>query len=218
METVLESHYLLGAPLGTGSLGDVFAATGPDGREFAVKLLHAGLTGVPAAVAKFLRAQSALVGLTHPNLVTLHDLVVTGDTVVLVLDRVPGGPLGPTAPGDLARIAAGIASALATVHDAGLAHGDVKPENVLLDADGVPKLADTGVAGLVPHQVPRYLAPEGGPATPAMDLYALGALIYELCGDLPASLRNVLPLLLAPDPAARPAAEKIAALLSKAAT
>jgi serine/threonine-protein kinase len=204
----LAGRYRLGATLGRGPLGEVVTATDPDGREYAVKLLDPALTRDPDAVAGFLRAQSPLLGLTHENLVPLHDLVVEAEVVALVLDRVAGGSLrerlaasGTLLPAEIARIGAGIAAALHAVHEAGVVHGDVKPSNVLLDDAGsvrVPKLTDTGVARLAPQRTPahtslatasRYAAPEvvrGEQPGPAADLYSLGVVLYELyCGVAP---------------------------------
>jgi serine/threonine protein kinase len=208
MERQLAGRYRLGAMLGRGPLGEVVAGTGPDGHEYAVKLLDTALTRDQDAVAGFLRAQSPFLGLVHENLVSLHDLVVEAEVVALVVDRVTGGSLrdrlaasGTLLPAEIARIGAGIAAALHVVHEAGVVHGDVKPSNVLMDdshAVRVPKLTDTGLARLAPQRSPthtslatasKYAAPEvvrGEQPGPAADLYSLGVVLYELyCGVAP---------------------------------
>ena len=205
MERALGSRYMLGESLGSGAMGQVFSGADPDGREFAFKVLRSDLTGNPDIVARFLQERSILVGLRHPNLVGVHDLVVEGDTVAIVMDLVRGGDLrahltgsGPLLPSEVARIGASVASALASVHAAGVVHRDVKPENILMDGT-TPRLTDFGISRLVSGSeigrssllagTPQYVAPElaeGLDATPAADLYSLGIVLYELsCGVTP---------------------------------
>jgi serine/threonine-protein kinase len=185
-------------------MGQVFLGADPDGRQFAFKILRPDLTADPGAVARFLQERSILVRLRHPNLVGVHDLVAEGETVGIVMDFVPGGDLrraltaqGPLLPSEVARIGSGIAAGLAMVHDAGVVHRDVKPENVLLDdseVPSVPRLTDFGFSRLVSSTdagrssqmvgTPLYVAPElvdGAEPTPAVDLYALGIVLYEMC-------------------------------------
>jgi serine/threonine protein kinase len=200
MEKPLGSRYRLGDPLGKGAMGRVFAGSDEEGKAYAFKLLRDELVEDPDLVARFLQERSILVGLRHPNLVGVHDLVVEGDTVAIVMDLVVGGDLRArlTAektllPAEVARIGAGVASALSAVHRAGVVHRDVKPENVLMDGT-VPRLTDFGISRLATATdlgrrsllagTPQYLAPElgkGFDATPASDLYSLGILLYELC-------------------------------------
>ncbi|WP_181771591.1 protein kinase domain-containing protein [Amycolatopsis pittospori] len=203
MEGELAGRYRLGESLGRGSVGEVFAATGPDGEDYAIKLLPFGRTRDPALVERFLRAQSQLVGLRHDNLVLLHDVVIEDDAIALIQDRVPGGSLkrwlgtaGTLLPAEIARIGAGIASALHEVHALGIVHGDVRPANVLMDDSGsvrVPRLADTACSSLTQRTsgqtsllaASTYAAPEAEDAPPS-DMYSLGALLYELyCGVTP---------------------------------
>ena len=185
-------------------MGEVFLGADTDGREFAFKILRPDLTADPAAVARFLQERSILVRMRHPNLVGVYDLVAEGDTVGIVMDYVPGGDLrrllteqGPLLPSEVARIGAGIASGLAMVHEAAVVHRDVKPENVLLDdteMPPVPRLSDFGFSRLISSTdtgrstlmvgTPLYVAPElvdGAEPAPAVDLYALGIVLYEMC-------------------------------------
>lgn len=200
MEKALGSRYRLGDQLGAGAMGRVFAGSDEQGKAYAFKVLRDELVEDPELVARFLQERSILVGLRHPNLVGVHDLVVEGETVAIVMDLVGGGDLRArlTAeksllPAEVARIGAGVAAALAAVHQAGVVHRDVKPENVLMDGT-VPRLTDFGISRLATATdlgrrsllvgTPQYLAPELGKgleATPASDLYSLGILLYELC-------------------------------------
>ncbi|GAB3136043.1 hypothetical protein GCM10027258_09470 [Amycolatopsis stemonae] len=200
MEKPLGSRYRLGDPLGTGAMGRVFAGSDEQGHAYAFKVLRDELVEDPEQVARFLQERSILVGLRHPNLVGVHDLVVEGETVAIVMDLVGGGDLRARLnaektllPSEVARIGAGVASALAAVHQAGVVHRDVKPENVLMDGT-VPRLTDFGISRLATASdlgrrsllvgTPQYLAPELGKgldAAPASDLYSLGILLYELC-------------------------------------
>ncbi|RSN61439.1 hypothetical protein DMH01_19725 [Amycolatopsis sp. WAC 04182] len=204
MDRALGSRYRVGDLLGSGAMGQVFAGTDQDGQEFAFKILRSDLTGDPSVVARFLQERSILVGLRHPNLVPVYDLVVEGETVAIVMESVHGGDLrtwlagtGTVLPSEVARIGAGIASALAEVHRAGVVHRDVKPENVLMDDSGaarVPRLTDFGISRIAHSSdvgrssllagTPQYVAPElaeGDEATTAVDLYSLGIVLYELC-------------------------------------
>lgn len=200
MEKPLGSRYRLGDQLGTGAMGRVFAGSDEQGKNYAFKVLRDELVEDPELVARFLQERSILTGLRHPNLVGVHDLVVEGETVAIVMDLIGGGDLRARLsaektllPAEVARIGAGVAAALAAVHRAGVVHRDVKPENVLMDGT-VPRLTDFGISRLATATdlgrrsllvgTPQYLAPELGKgleATPASDLYSLGILLYELC-------------------------------------
>ncbi|WP_103349375.1 protein kinase [Amycolatopsis sp. CA-128772] len=251
MEPEFAGQYRLGAELARDTWGTIRAAVDPAGREVVCRRLPAGLSGERAA---FMREQSVLLGLVDRNLVTVQDILTEDDVVTLVLDAVPGGSLrdrldasGTLLPKEIARIAAGVAAALHAIHGVGAVHGDVRPENVLMDDSGsvrVPKLVGAGLFRVLPREpqvsmrgASKYLAPEivgGGEPTGATDLYALGVMVYELyCGvvpfpagyvrrddeepgrpgDMPDPLWEVVRLLLAVDPALRPAADRIGAVL-----
>ncbi|WP_394621368.1 protein kinase [Lentzea sp. JNUCC 0626] len=208
-EQPLGSNYRLGPQIGAGRMGRVYLGRHVDGREFAVKKLRSDLSDDSGIIARFHQEWAILQKLEGPNLVRVHDLVVEGETVAFVMDLVPGGDLrqvleatGRLLPSEVARIGAGIARALAAAHARGVVHGDVKPENVLMDsstAERVPKLTDFGIATVVASAGTRtstsrvgtveYMAPEtaaGGPASSTVDVYALGIVLYELsCGVTP---------------------------------
>ena len=185
--------------IGRGTCGTVWSGRGPDG-PVALKLLHEELTADQALVARFVQERNVLTSLRHPRIVGVRDLVVDGNDLALVMDLLPGPDLraalrqdGPLPPADAVGHCADIAEALAAAHEHGLVHRDVKPENVLLDAAGRVKLTDFGVARLVDGPraagaarivgTPDYLAPEiveGCPPTPAVDVYALATVLFEL--------------------------------------
>lgn len=260
----LGSSYLLVEPLGAGSSGQVWRGRRRwDGTQVAVKVLRPELSGDPEAVARFLRERTTLVGLEHPNLVKILDLVAEGGTLAIVMELVDGVDLrrllreeGPVSSEQAARLLAQVAAGLAEVHRAGVVHRDLKPENVLVERPpGAPmraRLTDFGIARTTGDTVltsanqllgtAEYLAPElvsGRPLTPAADVYSLGVVGYELFAgrrpfsgehpaavlrahldtapapltDLPAPLWDLLARCLAKDPAGRPEASGVAALL-----
>ncbi|MGH3648849.1 MAG: protein kinase domain-containing protein [Micromonosporaceae bacterium] len=199
------SRYVARAVIGHGSFGTVFRADGPDG-PVAVKLLRPDLASSPEVVNRFLRERSVLLGMAHPNLVRVRDLVVEGDVLAMVMELIEGPDLrarlhaaGALLPVDAARVVADVAAGLSYAHAHGVVHRDVKPENVLLRDGSTPLLTDFGIARLVANAAtisgqqevlgtPAYLAPElalGGAAAPAADVYACGVLLYELVTGQP---------------------------------
>ncbi|MFW6693410.1 serine/threonine-protein kinase [Streptomyces sp. MAR4 CNX-425] len=219
------SKYLLEEPLGRGATGTVWrgrqretagaeaAVAGSPGEVVAIKVLKEELAGDADVVMRFLRERSALLRLTHPNIVRTRDLVVEGDLLALVMDLVDGPDLhrylrenGPFSPVGAALLTAQIADALAASHADGIVHRDLKPANVLLaggtEPDGTgrmhPMLTDFGIARLADspgltrtHEfvgTPAYVAPEsaeGRPQTSAVDVYGAGILLYELLTGRP---------------------------------
>ncbi|HEX7132057.1 MAG TPA: protein kinase [Iamia sp.] len=168
-------------------------------RLVAVKVLTGTATG-PVALERFER-ECAVVGALsgHPNVVAVHDAGTTADgRPYLAMELVAGGTLaqrleaGPLPVDDVLGVGAELADALAAAHAAGVLHRDVKPENVLLDGNGTPKLADFGIAmvadthqtatgvvlGTVLHAAPEVLT--GARATPASDVYSLASTMDAL--------------------------------------
>lgn len=207
MARKIGSRYTANQILGRGSAGTVWLGEGPEG-PVAIKLLREDLASDQELVGRFVQERTALLGLEHPNVVSVRDLVVDGNDLALVMDLVRGTDLRTRldrdrrlAPEAAVAIVVDIADGLAAAHAAGVVHRDVKPENVLLDMQGPlgpggshpALLTDFGVAKLIdsPRRTratkiigtPDYLAPEiveGLPPRAAVDIYALATVLYEL--------------------------------------
>tara|TARA_R110002072_G_scaffold92820_1_gene206185 strand:+ start:2910 stop:5267 length:2358 start_codon:yes stop_codon:yes gene_type:complete len=189
--------YRVEAALGAGAMGAVFRARELETqRVVAIKVLHPGAD--PAARSRFAREGLAMARLNHPHLLGVHAALEDLPEPVLVLEFAPQGSLasrlqaGPLAPELAIRWIGELASGLAVAHAEGILHRDLKPENVLFDEEGRPKLADFGLARVedearltATHEVlgtPLYMAPEqalGEAASEAVDVYALGAVLYH---------------------------------------
>jgi hypothetical protein len=202
----LGSRYLLDQQIGQGGMGVVWRGRDKvTGSPFAIKLLRSEYAADPDAVTRFVRERTVLMKFRHPAVVTVHDMIVEGDQLALVMDLVEGGDLnayrrrsgGTLSGGEVARLAAQICDGLAAAHAAAIVHRDLKPANVLLDA-GQVKLADFGVARIVGDPsgtttgtvlgTAAYLAPElltGKEPSPATDMYAFGITLYELLAGGP---------------------------------
>ncbi|MFB4262409.1 protein kinase [Nonomuraea sp. GTA35] len=264
-ESALGSRYVLLEEIGGGAMGTVWRARQRDtGEIVAVKLLRDGLAGDPDLVLRFVQERNVMRTLRHPHIVTVRDFVIEGERLALVMDLVEGGDLrgllrqrGTLPPGEAAGLMSQVADALAVAHAIGVVHRDVKPGNVLLDGvTGQARLTDFGVARIVHGPgltqtsavigTPAYLAPEvadGAAAGAAVDVYALGLILYELLagrppfvGDHPMALLRqhaaaaprrlpgmpdplwaLIAACAAKDPAVRPGAPAVAAALKEAA-
>jgi serine/threonine-protein kinase len=252
---MLGNRYELLLPLASGGMGRVWRARDTLlERPVAVKVLRQELTGDATFRARFRAEAQHTAALHHPNVASVFDygeVEVDGECLAyLVMELIEGealstllereGRLDPARTLDVLRQTS---AALAAAHAAGLVHRDVKPGNVLVGNDGTVKIADFGIAWSA-SSVPltgtgqvvgtaHYLSPEqadGGKATPASDVYALGTVAYEclagrrafdgenavqialkqireepapLPADVPASIRAVVERAMAKDPAAR---------------
>ena len=236
--------YRIFAHLGRGGMGRVFLAGAPDGRLVALKLVHAQHVEEPGFRERFRREVTASRRVSGAYTAPVVDADVETEIPWLVTVFVPGPSLrqaidaaGPLPADTAARLAAGLATALAEIHAVGLVHRDLKPSNVLLAADG-PRVIDFGVARVTDGNTselthtgwlvgsPGYMSPEQAeskPLTPASDIFSLGAVVYMACtgtepfmgASTPATLYNVVHA--EPDLAAVPEQlrEVIAACLAK---
>jgi eukaryotic-like serine/threonine-protein kinase len=204
---ILADRYRLTGRIAVGGMGEVWR--GEDlvlGRPVAVKVLRDEYAQHRETLARF-RAEARHAGaLSHPGIAQIYDYM-EGDAAnppCLVMELVDGPPLtavlasGPLSPARTMDIVAQVAEALQAAHHAGLVHRDIKPANLVLTSDGRVKVTDFGIAyaaGSAPITrtgllvgTPAYLAPErlnGGPATAASDLYALGIVAYECLTGAP---------------------------------
>ncbi|MFE7439147.1 serine/threonine-protein kinase [Streptomyces chartreusis] len=204
---LIAGRYRLGESIGRGGMGEVWRAYDETlGRHVAVKLLLPQDSD-PTATSRFrLEAQTAA-RIDHPNVVGVRDFGEYDNRLFLVMELVEGDNLallltqsGAQPAERVARMAAQAAAGLAAAHRQGIVHRDIKPGNLLLDADGTLKIGDFGIARFVDDPgaaltatgqivgTSLYLAPEralGKPAGPASDVYALGCVLYQLLTGRP---------------------------------
>ena len=206
---VFAGRYEIVRPLGAGGMGAVYLARDRElGEDVAVKMLHAELLGSDETATDRLRAEARLARkISHRNVVRTHDFGVCDGTCYVTMEFVEGmtvrrlletrGRLGVAS---VLALGTQLAEALEVAHRQGVVHRDIKPQNLLLDADGVLKVMDFGVARLVEHTTvltqagmvvgtPAYMSPEQLLAEDLdgrSDLYSAGVVLYEcLTGRLP---------------------------------
>jgi serine/threonine-protein kinase len=200
--------YEVQAVLGRGGMGVVFKARHHKlNRLVALKML-AGAHAGPQELGRFRREAEAVATLRHPNIVQVYDVGAVVDRPYFTMELIEGGSLaqrlasGPMSVRQAAELVATLACAVQFAHKSGIVHRDLKPANILLMADGTPKIADFGLARSMQAGpeftlsgtrlgTPSYMAPEQALGRtsaigPAVDVYALGAILYEcLTGQPP---------------------------------
>jgi len=233
---VMVGRYRLVEPIGEGGAGIVWAAADPlVGDEVAVKLvpfMH------PGAMRQYRRELATLLVLQIPGVVRIRDEGEHGSYVYVVTERIDGRPFSSLCEGRadattwMPSVLA-LLDTLARVHLAGVTHADLKPSNILVEADGRPTILDFGLARMrgpgpghdgVVEGTPRYMAPEqrrGEPVSPRTDLYSVGGMLLEMisgerlasppdlsrldAAELPRGLGDQIRRMLAADPGDRPA-------------
>jgi serine/threonine protein kinase len=208
-ETLLNNRYRLIAQQGSGGMAVIYKAVDQAlGRTVAVKILRPSLITDPSFLERFRNEARSVAKLTHPNIVTVHDVGQDGNTHYIVMEFLEGQDLKKVirteAPFSIERaldIAIKVCAGVGYAHRSGLVHADVKPQNVLITRDSVVKVTDFGIAqalsdaaiGAERQKVvwgsPHYFSPEqaqGERPSPASDVYSIGIVLFEmLTGRLP---------------------------------
>jgi protein kinase-like protein/AAA ATPase-like protein len=214
-------HYEVLAFIGAGGMGEVYRARDPRlRRDVALKVLPSAFANDRDRLSRFEQEARAAAVLNHPNICTVHDVgeangrsfiameLIEGDTLRVLIGR-------SQVRSRAAEIGAQVAKALAAAHTAGIVHGDIKPENLMLRSDGYVKILDFGLAlerplenlriravGDIENEAesrvwlgtPRYMSPEqirGEKLQSSTDIFSLGIVLYELAtGRYPFELES----------------------------
>lgn len=207
-EQLLNGRYRLVSQHGSGGMSVIYQATDIAlGRTVAVKILRPSLTNDNSFLVRFRQEARNVANLSHPNIVTVHDVGQDGNTYYMVMEFIDGPDLkkiikseGPLSVERTLSIAVQMCQGIGYAHRAGLVHADVKPQNILMaDGDRV-KVTDFGIAQALaltkPQErqkivwgSPHYFSPEqaqGEYPSPAADVYSIGIVLFEmLTGRLP---------------------------------
>ncbi|MBW2277021.1 MAG: serine/threonine protein kinase [Deltaproteobacteria bacterium] len=205
-------HYEILRKVGSGGMGDVYAARDTKlDREVALKILPPEVATDVERRKRFEREAKAAAKLSHPGIVTLHSVEEQGGEVFITMELVEGQPLaeltakGPLDLDQMLDLARQIADAVATAHEHGITHRDLKPQNVVVTPDGVAKVLDFGLAKFTEEKAdpatthmatasvttgdgrilgtPAYMSPEqaeGKPVDHRTDVFSLGVVFYEM--------------------------------------
>jgi len=201
-------HYRILEKIGAGGMGVVYRALDEQlDRDVALKVLPSGTLTDESARKQFRKEALALARLSHPNIATIFEFNSQDGIDFLAMELIPGHPLsdrlqgGPLAQSEIVRLATQLAEGLSAAHDQGVIHRDLKPANLFVTPDGRLKILDFGLAkrifpeskgdvtlsvtaatggmsGTVPYMSPEQL--RGLPTDPRSDIYAVGAILYEM--------------------------------------
>jgi serine/threonine-protein kinase len=210
---VLDGRYRITSVLGEGGMGVVYRAEQIGGAPVAIKVLHDDLGDNAELRERFEREARALFALEHPNVLSVHDFGIANGSPYLVMELLEGEPLdkyledNAPEPPEALHIARQVLTGLAFAHAKGVAHRDLKSENVFLprNADGTrgAKLLDFGLVKFMDDDrwgeskkltmqgsvfgTPAYMAPEqctGAPSDARTDVYSMGCILFELLTGL----------------------------------
>jgi tetratricopeptide (TPR) repeat protein/tRNA A-37 threonylcarbamoyl transferase component Bud32 len=198
------------AELGRGGMGVVYKARHRQlNRIVALKMIGEGKHASPEVRKRFLIEAQAVARLRHPHIIQIYDIGEADGHPFITLELLEGGSLADRLEGNTqpsrtaAQLVATLATAMHAAHQAGIVHRDLKPPNILFDHDGTPKITDFGLAKRLEVEegeghtqtgqimgTPVYMAPEQAQGLtqqigPPADIYALGAILYEMLTGRP---------------------------------
>ena len=202
------SRYRVGRLIGAGGMGEVYLAEDETlNRKVALKILPVRFTQDEERVRRFQREARAASALNHPNIITIHEIGHSDSVHYIATEYIEGETLRERMArqklniAEVLDVANGVASALAAAHDAGIIHREIKPDNIMLRPDGYVKVLDFGLAKLADPESALndsssgavmgtllYISPEqarGLQPDARSDLYALGAVMYEMIAGRP---------------------------------
>jgi eukaryotic-like serine/threonine-protein kinase len=203
---LFDGRYRIMRKLGSGGMADVYLAEDEElGRRVAIKILNDKYAPDDQFVERFRREAKNAAGLSHPNIVSIYDRGEAEGTYYIAMEYLDGRSLkelvvarGPLPIPDAIAATRQVLAALRFAHRKGVVHRDIKPHNVMADADGRLKVTDFGIARAGVSQMTeagsiigtaQYLSPEqarGAPVDQRSDLYSMGVVLYEmLTGQVP---------------------------------
>jgi eukaryotic-like serine/threonine-protein kinase len=200
--------YAIKEKIGEGGMGVVYLAHQIGlNRSVAIKMIRGGEQARPEHFARFRIEAEAVARLRHPQILQIYDIGEADGLPYVALELLEGGGLDarlngtPRPGGEAVELMIALAEALQVAHDAGIVHRDLKPSNILFTRDGIPKVTDFGLAKRMESDskqtesgailgTPSYMAPEQArghirDVGPAADIYAMGAILYELLTGRP---------------------------------
>lgn len=213
VEKELGTRYAIQGELGRGGMGVVYLARDTQlDRLVALKFIGNLIDNSPEFRERFIREARAAAKISHPNIIAIYDISATEGKSYIAMEYVEGNSLsryiekkGALSVKEAVNIVGQACAALAAIHEAGIVHRDIKPDNILLGKGGIVKLTDFGLAKANDHRLtrtgtamgtPSYMAPEqvlGKEADARSDLYSMGLVLHEtLTGQLVFGQGNVL--------------------------
>ena len=205
-KTILNGRYKIIRPVGYGGMAQVFLAHDEMlDRNVAIKMLRDQFLSDNELLEQFQREAKSAARLVHPYIINIYDVVSEGDNQYIVMEYVDGVTLKEymqehkLSLNAMLEIGVRLADALQHAHSHHIIHCDIKPQNILLDKNMNPKIADFGIAKMVTNQTMvyskavmgsvHYISPEqasGGKITASSDVYSLGVVLFEmLTGQVP---------------------------------